>query len=265
MSNSYINNNIVLTNSYDIGTIEYNSFLTTPLSASRLRIVDTLVRALKYSGNWTLIDRLWLFASETQQGAQISLVNPSSTAITEVNAPAWVANQGYTSNGTTSYLNSNINIATGTVQYTQNNACIGLYSRSNVAEDLYDMGVFDGGTTRRAQIISRSLTDTMNAALNSNTNSTMANTSSSGLMISARTASDLTTFYRNAVSLGTINAASASISSYNLFVLCLNATGSATGYSTKQISMSLIGAGSINQLSLYNSIQAYMLSIGSAV
>ena len=122
MPNTNINRKIVLAQRrlYDISSIEYFAALATQPTVARKAIINTLVVVLKRFGAWSLIDRLWLFASETQQAATISLVNPLSTAITEVNSPAWVADQGYTSDGLTSYLDTNFNPSTQALKYTLN-------------------------------------------------------------------------------------------------------------------------------------------------
>ena len=79
--------------------------------------INTLVTTLKSDGNWTKLDRLWLFANTTTGNAIIDLKALASATL--VNAPAFVADQGYTGDGSTSYINSN---------YTPTNATINTYS-----------------------------------------------------------------------------------------------------------------------------------------
>ncbi|MEK6884934.1 MAG: hypothetical protein AABY22_35210, partial [Nanoarchaeota archaeon] len=97
MPSRYINRNVVIKGMrLEPETITYMGYLTVSPSIDRQIAINNLVKELKITGIWWLLDRLWLHASQTQQAAIISLVNPSSTAITEVNSPTWVANQGYT-------------------------------------------------------------------------------------------------------------------------------------------------------------------------
>jgi len=46
--------------------------------------LNTFVATLKLNGIWTELDRLWIFATEQEQHAKVSLVNPTSTQITKV-------------------------------------------------------------------------------------------------------------------------------------------------------------------------------------
>src|SRR3990167_3364982 len=107
------------------------------------RRVDTLVEGLKQDGNWRLLDRLWIFAQPLQELSRVSLVNPTSTQITEVNAPTWTANQGYTGNGVNMYLNTNFNPSTQGVNYVLNSGSLGAYNRTNVGENAASAGQTD--------------------------------------------------------------------------------------------------------------------------
>lgn len=263
MPNPYINIRTSGSSSLDGDARAYISYLTTTPSVARQNIINTLVKQLKGDGNWSLIDRLWLHASESKQAATISLVNPSSTACTEVNSPAWVADQGYTGDGATSYLNTNYNPATNAVNYTQNNGSILSYTRSDIAEG----GVLMGGRAALNGCIlnSENASNNANGRINAATGATVAITTSTGLFAIERTSSTLSTLYRNGSSLGTTPTVSQAIDSQNIYICAFNVNGSAGSFSTRQISISGIGSGDINALTFYNAIQAYMTSLGTQV
>src|SRR3990167_3240033 len=108
MPNANINRKIVLSGiTYDADAITYFTQLNPSPSFSYKLAVNTLIRQLKADGNWNHLDRFWIHATEYQQNARISVKIPSSTAITEVNSPTWLANFGYMGDAATSYLNTN--------------------------------------------------------------------------------------------------------------------------------------------------------------
>src|ERR1700722_4642317 len=96
-----------------------------------IKSIDNFIRQLIFDGNWSLFDRLWLFATEQRQHATISLVNPKGisapwpTNIMEVNPQflLWNPLTGYRNGGsgngisTNSYLNTNYNPSTQGVNF----------------------------------------------------------------------------------------------------------------------------------------------------
>lgn len=264
MSNKIVNRRIVLNRRLEQETVAYNGYLTTKLSTNRLWIVNSLVVSLKQSGNWALIDRLWLLASETQQAALISLVNPSSTALSEVNAPAWVANQGYTFDGATNYLNTNVNLS-ALVNYTQNNAFNSVYSRTNAQSTGVDTGVNDG--TYNSLLIARFTDDFAYARINNAlaTITPAGNANSLGFFSGRRTASAVTAVNKNGSLLAAGTVVSTGVPTLPMFIGCDNTNTIATLFCTRQLSIAVIGSASVNDLKLYNSIQSYMTSLGTQV
>lgn len=266
MPNLIINTRIVLDeNIFDTDALAYFAQLTTQPSYQRKIKIQTVINELKASGNWTKLDRFWIHANQYQQAGLVSLVNPTSTPITEVNAPAWVQNQGYTSNGSTSYLDSNYDPTINGVNFTQDSCSLGVYNRTNVAENNYEIGTYNAGTTRNCYICSRGTINQCYANLNTNPALGIANSNSLGLIAASRTASTLTTVYRNGASIGTTASVSASVQSVRMFIGALSVDNVASVFSTKQISVSYIGSGAINNASIYTTIQNYMTSINSQV
>jgi hypothetical protein len=103
------------------------------VSSGRKTLVGTLIAGLKTDGIWAKLDRLWLFAAENTQSALIDLVKAgaSSSAATAVNSPTFTTDLGYTGNGSSAYINSNFNLTTSAVNFTQNSACV--FGWSNTA------------------------------------------------------------------------------------------------------------------------------------
>ena len=251
---------------YDADAAAYFAAVTTPFSTARKAIINTLVTTLKADGNWAGLDRLWLMANEASDQGLISLVNPASTAMTLVNAPTFTVDQGFTGDGATSYINSNYNPNTQGVNYTLNSASVGAYARINQDAATVLLGVQRTTATAGYIYLRPRTTNTFASYINGVGVASPANTSSQGLMSMIRTASNLSNFYRNGVSLGTNAQVSSVIPNYNMYILANNLNNSSTnGYSTNQVSCVFIGSGAINQLSIYNRIQNYMTSLGTQV
>jgi len=247
---------------YDPDALAYFAELTPQPSRKYKAAINTLVKQLKAGVLWTHLDHLWIFATEYQQHAGICLKSPSTTPATEVNSPSWYAGSGYVGNGSSSYVNLNV-APNSCVQFTQNNASYGAYSRTNTNQNSIDFGSMTSGNCTvyyprySTNLFYGYLNNTGSASGNSNTNS-------SGLMSIKRVNSSGITVYRNGVSLGTESQTSVAPNSYNLFVLAGNLTGSPTSYSSRQISIAFIG-GAVDQAALFDVIQTFATTIGFAV
>ena len=240
----------------------FNAMTIAP-NTSEKRIINKLILNLKVSGDWDKIDVLWICAAFNQQAARLNWKNPITFTLTEVNSPKWTVLQGYTGNGTTDYINTNFNLATNGVNYILNSGSGGYYGRlSFEAADTTEFGVKTG--LDGIAIVARYTADTFIGRVNSGTNNSGANTSTQGLFSVVRTASNNQETYRNAVLLVKTATLSTLVVSQPLYFIGFNNNG-VTLFSNKQISMVYVGSGSINQLSLYNTIQAYMTAVGANV
>lgn len=248
---------------YDPDAILYFNQLTGSLPISFKNAVNTYVRALKTAGIWTQLDRLWLHATPNQQNARISIVNPTSTPITEVNAPTWTANLGYTGNGATAYLNHNIRESDLT-NYTLNSSSIFLYCRSNVAENVNEYGVYDAGAGPdiTACIINSGAFYYMANNIQVADVSYSSNLNSLGFFMSKRiNATDLLN-YKNAILLQTQTGPAQSLLSLNIYSLARNDSFVAAAFSSKQHALIGYGSGSIDKDAMNTATQALAVALG---
>lgn len=249
---------------YDPDAQLYFDQLTGSITDGWKNAVNTLVLTLKSDGNFTLLDRMWIHASENQQNARISLVNPTSTAITEVNSPTWTANQGYTGDGSSTYLDSGFNPSLSGVNFTQNSACVGVYCRTSTQSSGIDMGHNSNAGANVSYIVTR-FTDNR-AYFRANVSSlgviSVASTDARGLFASVRTTSNNYAGWKNGSSVVTGTNTSGTMSNNNMFILAINGGGSPTAYSNRQISISFAGSGSVDQNKLYTAIQTFATTIG---
>lgn len=103
---------------------------------------NTLLTSLKSTGVWAKLDVFYVFAQDGGSAfGTLNWKNPNANQSTLVNAPTFVSNQGFTGNGTSSYIDTNFNPATQGVQYTQNNASRYFFTHA------IGTGRFDGNTS----------------------------------------------------------------------------------------------------------------------
>ena len=130
-------------NSLTIYEAEYKAILdyaTTnsyalPSEAQRLK-QNTLLSSLKTSGVWSKLDTFANFA--TDGSTQFALIDwKRLTQYTAILSPTFTTNEGFTGNGTSSYISTNFNPTIGTNKYLLNNASRYIYTLNVV-------NIFDG-------------------------------------------------------------------------------------------------------------------------
>jgi hypothetical protein len=90
-------------------------------SAGQQILQNQLVLALKTGGIWNKLDTFAVFA--TNGNIDFALIDwKRLTDYTAVDSPTFTTNQGFTGNGTSSYIDTNFNPSTSGVNYTLNNA-----------------------------------------------------------------------------------------------------------------------------------------------
>jgi hypothetical protein len=210
-------------------------------------------------------DRLYIHGLSNSIAARTSFVNPSSTIITEVNAPTFTANRGYQGNGATSYLNTNFTPSTQGVKYTQNSASLFIYSRTNVAANYIDIGVT--ANLNKSFIIPR---DTGSFSFYPTNLSTSIGSPSAGVVDSlglyqTRLLSGVLNFYQRGVAIGSFAMTPVALATDPFYLLAGNNANTPVLLSARQISVSGMGSGAINQTTFNNAIRVLGTSIGWAV
>ena len=93
-------------------------------------IQNSLVLSLKSKGIWNKLDILYIFANDAGSNfSTLNWKNPNLYQASLVDSPSFSSNEGFTGNGTSSYIDTNFNGALHGVNYTQNNASRFLYMK----------------------------------------------------------------------------------------------------------------------------------------
>lgn len=231
---------------------------------TRKNVYAALIDGLVADGVWTLIDMLHIYAADIAANALVNLKS-SSFAATEVNSPSFTADQGYTGNGTTSYVSTGFAPSTGGGSFTQNSGCWGLWSRTSASSD-NGSGTFSGGEATGVTLILCSATGPKALLGRCNTGGTDDVTSANvvtngiGFRTVNRSSSSALQFYAEGSSVGT-----GSQTSTALCTLTLRVGGTTGALDTRQYAAAVI-SGSLDATkssALYTRLATYMTAVGA--
>jgi len=245
----------------------YDEYGTPPADA----IADeqnTFVKALVDAGIWTSVAALFVFANDNATDALIDWATPANTA-TNVSSTSFVAYEGFTSDGSNSYINLNWNPSTdGGGIWSQNSAGLGVYSRTHVGagNTWVEVGGNDGTDYAYIQICTGNPTGDMFAQINSTGNGDFNNNGTGiGMFFANRSAANLINGYVNKTNY-TDTDASTGIPNISLFACAYNDNGSDDLHSDRQISFVIAGdfdQSAVNTIT--DAFEVYMDSNGKGV
>jgi hypothetical protein len=171
--------------------------------------------------------------------------------------PTFVALEGYTSDGTHGYINTNYNPSTEGSKFIQDSCSFGVYSRTNSDEVAYALG---GSSSGHVINLNLRQSDVSYFNINQATVENVANTDSSGMFILTRLGATNTDYYRNKTKIKDGSNASATPPNRNLYILCANVAGTPLYFTTRQESFVFFGRGlsqtDVNVIT--NAFEAYM-------
>lgn len=212
-------------------------------SSGQRSLGNALVVALKAAGVWTSLDVFYVFATDGDSDfATINWKSPSTFQITKAGGLTFTADEGFTGNGSTGYLDSVWDAATNGSNYTQNEAGIFVYCNNNVARN--GESIFGAMETAGTQTLfnPRNASDQASWSINQTAANVPASADSTGLWHLKRTASNAIALFRNGSSFSTTTTASSALSNEDFCILAARESGTVNRFSTKQASCFGIGA-----------------------
>jgi len=244
----------------------YDSWTNKPSTADSAKY-NTWVLSKIADGTWAKRDIIYNFAVHTNADGEalVNWKNPGTCNATLVNAPAFVAYEGFTSDGSTSYIRSNYIPSVNGATWLQDNASAGIYIRTDTAAGaLREMGV---NATHDTHILTRYTGDVANIRLNSIASTSIANADAKGMYITNRVLSTHQDLYRNKVRIMNGVRDSSGISDGEIYILCLNNVPAPSEFSDRQASMVVMGGGltTDNIDDETDNFEAYMDSQGTGI
>jgi len=246
--------------SYDADATALFARMSTAPNSTRKSTINTLVTSLKTEGIWDKLDTLYIIAAHDAQAARLNWMGNDSYNLTTSGSPVFVADRGYYIPGTPSYLNWNWAPTNG-VNYTQNDATFGIWTRRDIITTSSAAG--SGNSGSQSLIVARSTSDVLRYRINQNTTSNAGTVSDGfGLISISRTAANTTQAYKNGAASGSAGA----ISSTALSSDPMNFGRVAGSYTQNQFQAGFTGASlsSTEQTALYNALNTYMTTVGVA-
>jgi hypothetical protein len=242
---------------------------TSGLSGTETAAYKALINGLVADGVFALLDALYIFATNTTTTANLNLIS-TSFGLTKTGTVTFTADQGYTGDGSTGFLDTGYVPFTAGLNYSQNSASFGAYvrgGRTTANNALTVMGTQEGGV-KWAYLVPLTAASTAGADINGETfpNFTLPSNTANGLVSVVRTSSGSTNAYKNAssTSLGTPTDGSDGLSTNSFYICAYNSDGPGGNFSTDQISAAYIGGGitGAQHLLLSNRINAFMTALG---
>jgi hypothetical protein len=221
--------------------------------------VATLIADLQEAGVWPKLDLFYLPAVATSDEGVINLKSPGNFTLIPTGAPTFTPYQGFTGNGTSSYLATGFIPSVNAVQMTQNSASFGVWVRNNTTGTQFDIGSSASSVmrlnTRASSLFSGRLNTgaTVTATLPANT--------SVGFTTCDRASAAEIYYYKNGVAVGPVASVSSGLEESQTFLLRDEAL-----YSNRQIAAAFLG-GSLTtgeNAAFYTAMLAYMTAVGAA-
>jgi hypothetical protein len=252
--------------------ILYLTGLTTPLSqATRVKInaiVTGLKTGLSISSLSDIDDCRYILAGETAESSLKNLVKNAHHG-TAVNAPTFTAFEGFVGDGISSYIDTNYNPETQGSNFVLNSATIGIYCRTNSDSGTIEAGarIAYGNDMTYIQLRSTNVALPKINQDDSTGTHTFTNTDSTGMYVITRNNANSLIVYRNKVSVFNQAKTSDAVPSFNIYIGCVNSSGTAAAFSAKQISLLSLskGVSSANSDVFTDVFEAYMDSNSKGV
>lgn len=254
------NAGLTSTGSYSAEAQAVFAAMTTPPDSTRKSLIDACIVGLKSDGVWSLLDALQVYAAADSQAARVDWILPSRIA-TLTNAPTFTTDRGFTTDGTSNFLDTLFNPSTGT-NFLQNSASFGVWSRTIGGIATSGSGWFDGtrGTTINPRNTGNSISYRITCATATNTGGTV--TDGTGLFAVNRSGASATQAYRNGSNVASDGtAASGVIASATLKM----GEVSAASWQAREWA-AMVAGGNLNSTqhaALYNRLQTYMTAVGA--
>ena len=237
------------------------------LSATERNAYDTMITGLVSDGVWSLLDALYIFATNNATNANYNLIS-TSYGITPVNSPSFAPDVGYTGNGSSSYLNTGYLSSTGP-QWGANSCHLSVFAQNNVAQGTEVAIGCDAGTYAYIQpyVSGGNFYYDLNAGSFPNAANPMGGTK--GAWVVSRTGGSAEAAYYNGNSTAFISSAvgSSAPPAQAIYIGALNNAGTASNWSTLQISAASMGAALTNtqSVNLMSRVNTYLNALGVKV
>lgn len=230
--------------------------MTSKPNAPRRALINNTYRLLKEGGVFSRLDSLYVLAAHDAQSARLNWVS-NQFNLTLSGSPTFISDRGYQGDGLVTYLASGFNPTTSGGKFSQNDASMSVWSRSDVAENGRDIG--NSNSTIASRIGTGGLGTRGNVAATQV--SSISPDSAIGFSGWSRSSAANYQPYKNGAALTPITIASAALVNEDFRIL-----SGVASLSSKQIAVGSWGQSLTNaQMSaFYSAMQSYLQAVGAA-
>jgi hypothetical protein len=232
------------------------------LSATEQVAIDTLVRQMKADGTWTLMKAIYPMVGASAAACAQNLKSASFTGT--FNGGVTFSNLGITGNGTSGYMNTNLNQST---EQTSNNLHISIYQRNILSSPSnVSMGLSSGGSAFSRFYLNFSGSEYL--SLQSGTQAASSvETPQQGMFILSRNSSANFFKKQNNLTIETFSNPSGALLNVTYALLAGNAAGTFGEFSTANLAFSSIGDGLTDTQAgnFYTAVQAFQTTLSRQV
>ena len=234
---------------------------TSGLSGTETTAYCNLINGLDTDSTFALLDALYIFATNTTSTANLNLVS-TSFGITQSGAVTFSADNGYTGDGSTGFLNTNL--TPPATHYTQNSASFGCYILTNRGADAGSVSIGAGASVYAFMQPFVFGSNVFGYDINAAAFPSVANTSTNNAWIVTRPSSGTENVYKNGSTtpFTTATVTSTGVPATTFTFLALAGTSDFDQFD--QIAAGFIGGGltGTQAAAINNRINAYMTALG---
>jgi len=227
---------------------------------------NDLVEGLVDGGFWADMDLLYIFANRVQADALINWIDPGTFNADNPTSTAFVKYFGFQGNGADDYISTNYIPDTDATNATLNSTAVGIYLLDDEAGSGtdYAFSAYES-TTIRTDLRARAADDNVNAYVNSGGIGSAANTTTKGMFIISRTASNATGIYLGQNTLDTDTDASVDTPNVEMYLFGKVSGTQYFGSNSAAIFFIMSGVTAANADDIDTIIETYMDKIGAGV
>lgn len=209
--------------------------------ATQISAVTQLVSDLKSNNLWNSFDAIYPFVGGTAGAHSCNLKDVQLYSITWHGGLTHDAN-GVTGNGTNGYGDTGFDPTLGSDGFDLSSSSMGVYSRTAAFSSGYLMGSFSNSRTYIGELFQSAANNINTQGMSSDGNFFNSETDFSQHIIVSRTSNSSQTTYSKSGSNNTSSAVT-SLTHGNLYLLALNALGTAVTFSAVNLAFAFIGTG----------------------
>ena len=249
----------------------FDAMGTAPNDAVKTAVNDLVVALKATTAGWTGADLIYTPRMPTLADSLLNLRNPATFPLTAVNSPTHTPYLGIAGNGTSSYLNTGWRPSTNGVNFTKDNAGMGIWIEGGT--DTASISVMAMGATvssNSATILPWMTANRIGGDINSGSTPTVGATAIStrlGYTAIERVSSATLQGYRDGSGTGSSSTASTNMPTNELLLGCRNfGNPYAVNFSDNQIRAVWVGSslGATDQAAVYAAFAAFDTAMAAA-